>query len=152
MFIFNPNSQNNGVNIFNNENSDYSVEETESLADENKTLKMENFKLKEEKELLTYLKKSYETKIESLQKIIIEHEIKIKKINDKLNFFVDAYYDVANEKNEKIDLLKNLKNDYTKNIAIKEKEILNLTKLLKEKEKELNKLKQQNENLYIKFN
>lgn len=149
MFIFNPNSQNKGVNIFNSnstQNSAYLVEETENLSDENNTLKMENFKLKEEKELLTYLKKSYEAKIESLQKIVIEHEIKIKKINDKLNFFVDAYYDVAKERNEKIDLLRKMKSDYAKNITIKEKEILNLTKLLTKKEDEIKKLKQQNEN------
>lgn len=147
MFIFNPNAQNvqnNGLNI--SINSDV---KSVCGCDEAVMLTEENKKLKNENELLKCLNKTYEVKIKKLEKIVLEDEIKIKKMEDKLNFFVDAYYNVAKERNEKIDLLKEIKNEYNKNIILKEKEILSLTNLLNEKEAQINKLKKQNENFNI---
>lgn len=131
MFIFNPNTQNtqnNGINISINSDvkSFHDYDEAIMLNEENKKLKNEN-------ELLKYLKKTYESKISSLKKTILEYEKKIKKLNEKLNFFVDEYYNIAKERNEKTEMLNKMKKDYEEIMKIKEKEILNLTKLLKEK-------------------
>ena len=155
MFIFNPNYNLNNIeetssdvenNFELNKKHNYSSnEEISELAEENEKLKLENSKLKKEKELLAYFKKTYEFKIEKLEEIIKEDEIKIKKLIDELNFFVDGYYAVAKERNEKSLILKKRKKDYEKVRMIKEKEILNLTKLLEEKYEEIEKLKRKEE-------
>ena len=131
MFIFNPttqNTQNNGINISINSDvkSFKSYDETIILTEENKKLKNEN-------KLLKYLKKTYESKIKCLEKTILEDEKKIQKLNEKLNFFVDEYYTAAKERNEKTAMLNKMKKDYEEIIKIKEREILNLNKVLKEK-------------------